>query len=130
MNPFVSNWLVATSNKVISMMYLTYGYLSGLLGFSLSFVTRLEMNSPLPYVISYSKSQLFNSVTTLHGIIMIFLFIMPVLIGGVGNRELPELSGLSDFVFPRMNTGSFWVSVAAVVFIVDSINREESLGTG
>ena len=69
---FITAWITATANKCISLMYFTYGYLAGIVGFSLSVLTRLEMNSPLPYIIAYAKSHVFNCITTLHGIIMIF----------------------------------------------------------
>lgn len=51
--------------------------------------------------------QVYNVWLTQHGVIMIFFFIMPYLIGAVGNKEVPENLGVCDFVLCRLNNLSF-----------------------
>jgi len=69
-------------------------------------------------------------VVTMHAILMIFFFVMPVLIGGFGNWLLPIILGTPDIMFPRLNNFRFWLLPAALYMVVMSGFIEEGRGTG
>ena len=52
----------------------------------------------------------YNVVVTGHGIIMIFFFVMPMLIGGFRNWLIPFMMGVPDMAWPRLNNFSFWMN--------------------
>ena len=63
----------------------------------------------------------YKFLVTNHGIIMIFFFLMPILIGGFGNYLLPILGGLSDLNLPRLNALSAWLLVPSITFLIISM---------
>jgi len=65
-------------------MYLLFGVFSALIGTSLSSLIRLELSSPGPQVLN-GNNQAYNVIVTAHAFVMIFFFVMPTIIGGLGN---------------------------------------------
>nr|YP_272038.1 cytochrome c oxidase subunit I [Placopecten magellanicus]AAZ06451.1 cytochrome oxidase subunit I [Placopecten magellanicus] len=118
---------MANSHKDIGTMYLMVGMWSGMGGFSLSWMIRLELSRPGMWLPSV---ELYNSIVTLHAIMMIFFFVMPVLIGGFGNWLLPLLLGAIDMSFPRVNAFSFWLVPPALYMVVSSSFMDGLSGTG
>ena len=62
--------------------------------------------------------EFYNSLFTMHGTIMIFFAIMPLLIGAFGNFVVPLQIGARDMAFPTLNMMSFWTAVPAAVLII------------
>lgn len=82
------------------MIYTLIGVWSGFVGLSFSIMIRIKFIEPYYNIIS---SDCYKFLITKHGIIMIFFFLMPILIGGFGNYLIPLLCGLSDLNLPRLN---------------------------
>ncbi len=123
-------WFGSFSHRMIGFFYLVFGIFNGVCGYLFSFLIRVELEISVCYLFSLDIAQLYNVYITVHGVLMIFLFIMPVLIGFVGNKELPEMLQLCDFALPRLNNVSFWLSFDGFLIVVCGFFIEESLGTG
>lgn len=74
----------ATNHKIIGTLYFTFGAFSGVVGLLLSVLIRLELSSKNSIVFE-GNYQLYNTIVTSHGLVMIFFFVTPFLIGGFGN---------------------------------------------
>jgi cytochrome c oxidase subunit 1 len=85
---------------------LIFGIFSGIIGLTLSVLIRMELAFPGNQIL-LSNFQLYNVIITGHGLIMIFFFLMPTLIGGFSNWFIPILLGSPDMSFPRLNNISF-----------------------
>lgn len=82
-------WLCSTNAKDIGIMYIIIGFVAALIGTSLSMIIRLELAAPgIQYINSDKYATIYNNLITSHGLIMIFFFLMPALIGGFGNKKL------------------------------------------
>ena len=103
----VINAVITVDHKLIGQMYIIFGALSAILGTFFSYLIRSHLSYADQTGLFLDNAALYNSVVTLHGIIMIFMFVMPVLIGGFGNIFLPIMVGAPEMAFPRLNNISF-----------------------
>jgi cytochrome c oxidase subunit 1 len=104
--PGILNWLTTVDHKKIGLMYLYAMVTFFLVGVTLGFVMRLEVSFPGRTLID---AQTYNSFFTLHGVIMIFLFIIPGIPAVFGNFFLPIQIGAEDVSFPRLNLMSYYL---------------------
>ncbi len=126
---YVTRWLFSTSHKDIGILYLIYGMISAMVATGMSVIMRLELASGSPQIL-HGNNQVFNVLVTGHAIAMIFLFVMPVLIGAFGNFFVPILIGGVDMAFARLNNISFWCLPPALVCVIASLLIENGAGTG
>lgn len=126
---YITRWLYSTSHKDIAILYLGYGLISSMVATAMSVIIRMELSGPNPQYLQ-GNNQVFNVMVTGHAIGMIFLFVMPVLIGSFGNYFLPIMIGAVDMAFARLNNISFWCLPPALVCIIASLLVENGAGTG
>lgn len=126
---YSTRWLFSTSHKDIGILYLLFGMISAMVATSMSVIIRLELSGPGAQFL-HSNNQVYNVLVTGHALAMIFLFVMPVLIGSFGNFFLPIMIGGVDMAFARLNNISFWCLPPALVCIVASVLVESGAGTG
>jgi cytochrome c oxidase subunit 1 len=101
----VLDWLTTTDHKKIGIMYLVNSFTFFAFAGGLAMLMRTQLMAPDNTVLS---PQAFNQAFTMHGTIMIFLVILPLL-SGFGNYFVPLQIGALDMAFPRVNAASFWL---------------------
>jgi cytochrome c oxidase subunit 1 len=109
-------WLFATNHKDIGTMYLWFSFSMLLLGGVLALGIRAELFQPGLQVV---QPELFNQLTTMHGLIMVFGAIMPAFVG-FANWMIPLQIGAPDMAFARMNNLSFWLVIPAALLLLAS----------
>ncbi len=102
----ILSWIFSTDHKRVGILYMIALLSFFTVGILLGLTIRLELLNPGEQFIS---ARTYNSVFTLHGVIMIFLFIVPGVPAILGNFLLPLQIGAEDVAFPRLNLGSWWV---------------------
>ncbi|MBN6186827.1 cytochrome c oxidase subunit I [Aneurinibacillus sp. BA2021] len=114
---FVRDWLLTVDHKKIGIMYGIACLLFFFLGGAAALVIRTELLTPgMPDVVPSADT--FNQMFTMHGSIMIFLFMIPMLTAAFGNYLVPIMIGAHDMAFPRMNNLAFWLFVlGGLVFL-------------
>nr|WP_071518564.1 cytochrome c oxidase subunit I [Geitlerinema sp. PCC 9228] len=95
-----------TDHKVIGIQYLVTTFIFYLIGGVLAGGVRTELATP---EVDFVSREIYNSLFTLHGTIMIFLWIVPAGTGAFGNYLIPLMIGARDMAFPRLNAIAFWM---------------------
>jgi cytochrome c oxidase subunit 1 len=106
-----------TDHKVIGIQYFVTGFLFYLIGGVLAEGIRTELATPDP---DFVDPSFYNSMFTLHGTIMIFLWIVPAGTGAFANYLIPLMIGARDMAFPRLNAVAFWILPPAGVLLLMS----------
>ena len=109
------SWLFTLDHKRIGVMYLIAISASFFLGGLFALGIRLELFHPREDFVGPDG---YNQLFTLHGAVMVFLFIIPGIPAALGNFVLPLMLGAKDVAFPRMNLASFWLWMFGAVFFV------------
>jgi cytochrome c oxidase subunit I len=102
----VWSWLTTIDHKRIGIMYLVSVLIAFLLGGIFAMALRLELLTPGPTIMGANT---YNRMFTLHGVVMIFLFMIPAIPGVFGNFMLPLMLGAKDVAFPRLNLLSLYL---------------------
>ncbi|MBU1196693.1 MAG: cbb3-type cytochrome c oxidase subunit I [Proteobacteria bacterium] len=123
----ILSWLITTDHKRISLMYLFSILFWFFLAILLGGLIRLELMFPGQTFVS---AQVYNSLFTLHGVIMIFLFIIPALPAIFGNFFLPIQIGTDDVFFPKLNLLSWYLYMAGGIIAILSLFSDGFPDTG
>ena len=126
---FVRKYVFSIDHKVIGKQFLFSSLLFFVVGGLLALLMRTQLAWPweeIPVVggLVYGNSgnilapEAYPALVTMHGTIMIFFFIIPILSGAFGNFLIPLLIGAKDMAFPRLNLLSYWVMVPAFLVMI------------
>jgi cytochrome c oxidase subunit I len=123
-----------TDHKTVGLQYAATALFFLLVGFLLMIVMRWQLawpTSPLPPVLAamvgehnapsgYMLPEFYNQLVAMHGTVMIFLAVVPLLAGAFGNYLLPLMVGAPDMAFPRVNAASYWLYLAGGIVMLAS----------
>src|SRR6185437_3433333 len=121
--PGVLGWLTTTDHKRIGLLYLFACLVFFAAGGVEALLIRTQLIHPNNNELSPAA---FNQVMTMHGVTMIFLFVIPISTGAFGNYLLPLMIGARDMAFPRLNALSFWIFAGSGIFMYTGL----ALGNG
>ena len=105
---------MTTNHKDIGTMYLVFAGVMFFLGGAMAMVIRAELFQP---GLQFVDPQFFNSMTTMHALVMIFGAVMPAWVG-LANWMIPMQVGAPDMALPRMNNFSFWILPFAFLLLI------------
>jgi cytochrome c oxidase subunit 1 len=111
----IGAWLTTPDHKKIGIMYMVSTFVFFLLGGLAAMLVRLQL--ALPEAPPFAP-ETYNQIFTIHATVMIFLFIIPFGVGGLGNYLVPLMIGARDMAFPKINALSFWLVPPAGLLIL------------
>jgi len=114
----VKSWLLTTDHKRIALLYLATITVMFALGGAFAVAIRLELLTPPG---DFVQSETYNKLFTMHGVIMVFFFLIPSVPAVLGNFLLPLMLGAKDLAFPRLNLASWYIFVVGAAFTVWAI---------
>ncbi len=114
----LASWLFTTDHKRIGLLYLACILTLFAVGVCLGLIMRLKLITPGNQLLT---PQTYNAVFTLHGVIMIFMVVIPSIPATFGNFLLPLHLGAQDVSFPRLNLFSWWLYLIGSLVAVLSI---------
>jgi cytochrome c oxidase subunit 1 len=109
-------WLSTTNHKDIGTLYLIFSCVMFFVGGFMAMLIRLELFKP---GLQFFDPSLFNSLTTVHALAMIFGAVMPAWVG-LANWMIPMQIGAPDMALPRMNNFSFWILPFAFTLLLST----------
>lgn len=109
----LKSWLLTTDHKRIGILYLISITIFFALGGIFAALIRLELMTPEGDVVS---SEMYNKLFTMHGVAMIFFFLIPSIPAVFGNFLIPMMIGARDVAFPRLNLMSWYIYAIGGVF--------------
>ncbi|UCE75773.1 MAG: cytochrome c oxidase subunit I [Gammaproteobacteria bacterium] len=119
-------WVFTTNHKDIGTLYLIFSLVMLFIGGAMAMVIRAELYQP---GLQFVDPQFFNSMTTMHALIMVFGAIMPAFVG-LANWLIPMMIGAPDMALPRMNNWSFWILPFAGLMLVSTLFMEGGAPAG
>ncbi|MFO0556184.1 MAG: cytochrome c oxidase subunit I [Polyangiaceae bacterium] len=112
------SWLTTVDHKRIGIMYLVSTFTFFVIAGAFAMAVRLELMHPGK---DFMDAKQYNQAFTLHGAIMVFLFIIPSIPGALGNFVLPIMIGAKDVAFPKLNLLSLYLYWTGALFTASSL---------
>jgi len=117
------SWMTTVDHKRIGIMYLCAVCFAFLLGGIFALLVRLSLLNPQHTLFGkvWVTAEMYNRFFTLHGAIMVFLFIIPAIPASLANFVLPMMLGAKDVAFPRINLMSFYLWCIGAIMAIGSM---------
>ena len=112
-NKTIRSWLLTTDHKRIAILYLISIIFFFLVGSAAALIFRLELLTPRGDLVT---ADAYNKFFSLHGIVMVWFFLIPSIPAVLGNFLLPMMIGARDLAFPRLNLLSWYIFMAGGLF--------------
>ena len=110
----IKSWLLTTDHKRIAMLYLASITFFFFIGGMFALLVRLELLTPEGDLL---QADTYNKAFTMHGMIMVFFFLIPVVPAVLGNFLVPIMIGAKDLAFPRINLLSWYLYIIGGILI-------------
>src|SRR3982074_2057878 len=114
----LKSWLLTGDHKRIAILYLISITFFFFVGGAVAGLIRLELLTPMPDLVS---SDTYNKLFTMHGIIMVFLFLVPSVPATLGNFLIPIMLGAKDLAFPKINLLSWYLYWIGGIFTLAAL---------
>src|SRR2546429_7568054 len=105
----VGSWLLTKDHKRIGLLYLFTILVFFLIASVAAALMRIELVTPQPKLVT---SETYNKLFTIHGVLMVWFFLIPSIPAVLGNFVLPMMIGARDVAFPKLNLMSWYIFVA------------------
>jgi cytochrome c oxidase subunit 1 len=109
----IRSWLLTTDHKRIALLYMISLTLMFFIGGLMAVLMRLELLTPQGDLVT---SDTYNKLFTLHGVIMVWFFLIPSIPAVLGNFLVPLMIGAKDLAFPKLNLLSWYIYVFGALF--------------
>jgi cytochrome c oxidase subunit 1 len=109
----VKSWLLTTDHKRIALLYLVSITLMFFIGGAFAVIMRLELMTPPGDLLD---ADTYNKFFTMHGIFMLFFFLIPSIPAVLGNFLVPMMIGAKDLAFPKLNLASWYIYLFGALF--------------
>ena len=109
----IFSWLLTRDHKRIAILYMISVSLMFFVGGFFAFMLRLELLTPEGDLLT---SDTYNKFFTLHGVVMVFFFLIPAIPAILGNFILPIMLGAKDLAFPKINLLSWYIYMVGAIF--------------
>src|SRR5215472_11972183 len=114
----VRSWLLTRDHKRIALLYLASVTFFFFLGGLFALIIRLELLTPAGDLV---QAETYNKLFTMHGVVMVFFFLIPAIPSVLGNFLIPMMIGAKDLAFPRLNLLSWYIYIVGASFTMWSI---------
>jgi cytochrome c oxidase subunit 1 len=114
----IASWLLTTDHKRIGLMFYGLVLIMLALGGAFALILRTELLTPTRSIMG---PDMYNRMFTLHGVVMVWLFMIPSIPNVFGNFVLPIMLGAKDLAFPRLNLLSLYVYCAGALVLLAAL---------
>jgi len=114
----IRSWLLTTDHKRIALLYLASVTFFFILGGTFAGLIRIHLLTPRGYLVT---PETYNKLFTMHGIVMIFFFLIPSIPAVLGNFLIPMMIGAKDLAFPKLNLLSWYIYNLGALFALFAI---------
>jgi cytochrome c oxidase subunit 1 len=114
----IRSWLLTTDHKRIGLLYLVSITFFFVVGGAAATLIRLHLMEPTGSLLNHDT---YNKMFTLHGVVMVWFFLIPSIPNVLGNFLVPMMLGARDLAFPRLNLASWYIYILGGLFTVAAV---------
>ena len=114
----IKSWLLTTDHKRIALLYLGSITLMFFVGGTAAVLMRLHLIEPQGALV---QPETYNKLFSIHGIVMVFFFLVPSIPATLGNFLVPLMIGARDLAFPRINLLSWYIYITGALMVLYAI---------
>src|SRR5258706_851846 len=114
----IKSWLLTRDHRRIALLYLAAVPVFFFVGGAFAVLIRLDLATPAGDLVS---DETYNKLFTMHGVMMVFFFLIPVIPSVLGNFLVPIMIGAKDLAFPKLNLASWYIYMIGAAFTTYAI---------